>query len=241
MLRYQQQILLPEIGLIGQEKLKQSKVLVIGAGGLGTPVVMYLAAMGIGWIGIVDFDIIQESNLHRQILYTETDVGKSKVEVLSARIKNQNSEVQIDSIYTRLSVDNAKAIIQQYNIICDCSDNVSTRLLVDEICFNFQTPLVYGAVRGWQGYLTIFNAKKKIRLLDVFSKEDLINESKDNCGTSGIVSTVCGIIGSYQATEIIKLILEINSDLDGSILCFDALQNITTTLKFKPLTLKNYS
>jgi molybdopterin/thiamine biosynthesis adenylyltransferase len=233
--RYQKQIILPELGLLGQEKLKNTGVLIIGAGGLGTPVATYLTALGIGKIGIVDYDIIQQTNLHRQFSYTESDLNNKKVEILTANLKRQNPSIQIHSYPQKIDSITHEEIISTYTIVCDCTDNVESRVLIDEMCSTLSIPLVFASVQGWQGYVTILNHKQKIRLTDIFSIQTLIQNSSNNCEENGVMPTTCGIIGSYQANEVVKIALGISSNLDGAIFCID-----TFCHKNRILSLKNH-
>jgi adenylyltransferase/sulfurtransferase len=233
MLRYQKQILLPEIGIYGQNKIADACVLIVGAGGLGTPVATYLTAIGVGKISIFDFDCIHETNLHRQFVYTRNDIGKNKAAVLAFKLRKQNLQITIENYSIKIDESNANEVINKYQIICDCSDNFETRLLLDKVCSNMNKPLIYGAVRDWQGYITVLNFKKKIRLTDIFSKDEMILYENNNCTINGIVSTICGIVGSYQANEVLKLILNLETILDGSILCIDALNHNNKILKLK--------
>jgi len=231
--RYLQQIIVPDIGIEGQNKLQQARVLIIGAGGLGTPVACYLVACGIN-VGIVDGDKIELTNLHRQFLYAENEVGQLKVNVLSQKLKHQNPQCQIDSYKCFLDENNATQIINQYHLVCDCTDNVSTRILVDQLCGELNKPLVYAAVKDWEGYVTVLHHTQKIKLLDIFDTQDLLYNANNNCSMAGIVNTTCGIVGSIQATEVIKIILDLNEILDGKILCINS-----ATLSFKTFKVKN--
>ncbi|WP_300491590.1 HesA/MoeB/ThiF family protein [Flavobacterium sp.] len=225
MLRYLQQTAVNEIGVYGQHLITEAKVLVVGAGGLGVPVATYLAAMGIGEIGIADFDIVQETNLHRQFAYVPEDIGRYKAEVLSDRLRAQNPTIKVTSHTIRLSTENAAEIIANYDLVCDCTDTVEARLLLDRMCYDGNKKLVYAAVKGWEGYVAILHGKAKIKLTDIFSEAELLYESQNTCSIAGVVSTVCGIIGSQQASEAIKIILDIESNLDGSIFCYDGKSN----------------
>lgn len=229
--RYFQQQIVPEMGIAGQQKMKSAKVLIVGAGGLGTPVAVALNAAGVGKIGIVDGDVIEESNLARQFLFNPDEVGQSKVETLSAKLKSQNPESELIVFNNFLSSKNA-AIIGDFDIICDCTDNAQARLLIDQMCFEFQKPLVYAAVRDWQGYVTVLNHQHKIRLTDIFSITDF-EETAANCAVAGIINTTCGIAGNLQANEVIKIILATDHPLDGQILCFNALDMIFRTFKIR--------
>lgn len=231
MSRYIQQISVPEIGINGQHLFSQARVLIIGAGGLGIPTATYLASSGIGNIGIADGDTIALTNLHRQFLYSVDEVEIYKAEILSKKLKIINPEINIESFPFMTNDKNIEGLIQNFDIVCDCTDNVDARLLIDKYCFQFQKPLVYAAVTDWQGYLTILNHKNKIRLTDIFSEEKLRESSTNNCNTSGIVSSACGILGSMQATEVFKIILNLNTPLDGYILCINSLVNTYKTFK----------
>ena len=233
MMRYLQQNLVSEFGVGGQARLSKAKILIVGTGGLGTPVATYLAAMGIGTLGLVDFDSIQQTNLHRQFAFTPEDIGKRKTEVLSARLRNQNPEIKIICHQVELTSENATGIIGDYDLICDCTDNVDTRLLLDKTCKITSKNLLYGAVRGWEGYVTVLHGKARIGLNDVFSESDLIFESQNNCSVSGVISTICGIIGCQQANEVLKIILGIQSNLDGAIFCYEGLSNTSRILRLK--------
>ncbi|MFY8034374.1 MAG: HesA/MoeB/ThiF family protein [Flexibacteraceae bacterium] len=232
MSRYNQQLIVNEIGLLGQQKLSKAKVLIVGAGGLGTPVATYLAAMGVGEIGILDFDTIQESNLHRQFQYSVSDISLSKVEVLSKKLRDQNPTIQINELNVKLNSDNIESIIRTYEIICDCTDNATTRILIDKYCGRLSLPLVYAAVKEWEGYVTVLHGKSKISLSNIFTTEELLGTA-ESCSLAGIVSPVCGIIGSIQATEVIKLILSIPSELDGGLYYYNALTSQSRMLKLK--------
>ncbi|MFZ4796620.1 MAG: HesA/MoeB/ThiF family protein [Bacteroidia bacterium] len=231
---YSQQILVNEIGQKGQKKINDAKVLIIGAGGLGTPLATYLTSMGIGRIGIMDGDKIAATNLHRQFLYHANDVGEKKVIILKQRLSAINPNINIEA-YDFMFKNNEACnfIINQYQIICDCSDNSDTRILINNKSFENNKILIYGAVKNWEGYVTILNGQKRISLNQIFSEELLLLENNNNCNVSGIISSVCGIIGSIMATEAIKIATQQPTTLDGSILCFDALNNVSKLFKIK--------
>lgn len=233
MARYTQQILVEELGISGQLKINNAKVLIVGAGGLGTPVATYLAAGGVGTIGIVDGDKITESNLHRQFLFNPEDKKHFKSETLSNRIITQNPEIKVISYAEFVNTENAISLLKDWDIICDCTDNLQARLLLDQTCFTLSKPLIYAAVRGWEGYLTVLNFKKKIRLTQIFSIEALKDESENNCNVSGIVGMTCGVLGSLQANETIKIILNQKTLLDGEILCINTYSNNFRKFKLK--------
>lgn len=230
---------LPEIGQKGQMRLAHASVLVIGAGGLGTVVATYLVSMGIGNIGIADNDTIDETNLHRQFHYTAQDIGKKKAEILTSKLQFQNPGIIIIGIDNHINNANASDIIKPYDLICDCTDTMESRIIIDEHCFINNKPLIYGAVKEWEGYVTIFNSNQKIRLSDLFSREDMLYSASNSCSIAGVSSTVCGLIGSYMTNEIIKLILDIDSILDGKIMCIEMLNNNFKILKINKFKRSN--
>lgn len=225
--RYSRHLLLPEIGLTGQVKTKNAKVLVIGAGGLGCPALLYLTAMGIGEIGIVDFDRIEESNLQRQVLYSIDDIGKLKTEAAALKLSKQNPFVKINSFPARLDNQNALDIISGYDVIIDGSDNFATRYLVNDACVLMKKPLVYGSIHKFEGQVSVFNYADSsgnygptYRCL--FPSPPL-SGSVANCSEIGVLGVLPGIIGTLQATEAIKIITGIGEPLSGKLLLVDAL------------------
>jgi molybdopterin/thiamine biosynthesis adenylyltransferase len=220
--------MLPEFGVNGQEKLMDTSVLIIGAGGLGVVVASYLSSMGIGRIGICDFDSIEESNLHRQFLYTPEDIGRKKSTVLSKKLKLQNPGIQLVDFNVRLNNENVESIFETFQIICDCTDNLDSRFLIDKFCKKGNKTLIHGAVSDWQGYLTVFHYKKDIGLSDAFHFEHFLKA--DSCTINGINSPVCGIIGSYMSNEVIKIILQLENVIEGELIYFNSLNNIFRTL-----------
>lgn len=226
--RYSQQLLLSEIGKSGQEKLKQAKVLVVGAGGLGCPVLQYLAATGIGTIGIVDFDVVEESNLHRQVLYSIKDLGKSKVEVAAGILADMNPYIQTIPYNEKLESHNAIKIISGYDLLVDCSDNFETRYLVNDACVLLNKSFVYGGIHRFEGQLAVFNFKFSNGSYGptyrcVFP-EPHPSETLLNCSLNGVIGTLSGIIGTLQANEVIKMIAGIGEVQAGRMLLFNALQ-----------------
>ena len=207
LVRYSRQMMLPEIGLKGQEKLKAARVLVVGAGGLGCPVLQYLNAGGIGTIGIVDFDKIELHNLHRQILYTTTDVGQSKAVIAGDKLKKQNSTTEIILFNKVLNEENAVEIISQFDVIVDGSDNFLTRYLVNDTCVELKKPLVYGSILKFEGQLAVFCYKGSKNLRDIYP-EPPNPEDVPNCNENGVLGVVPGIIGTYMALKTICVILE---------------------------------
>ncbi len=207
LIRYSRQMMLPEIGLKGQEKLKNAKVLVIGAGGLGCPVLQYLSAGGVGTIGIIDFDTIELHNLHRQILYSSQDIGKSKAITAGDKLKKQNENTKFILFNEMLNEGNVTAIISQFDVVVDGSDNFLTRYLVNDTCVQLHKPLVYGSILKFEGQLAVFNYKGSKNLRDVFP-EPPNPEDVPNCDENGVLGIVPGIIGTYMALKTICVILE---------------------------------
>ena len=223
--RYSRQISLKKIGLIGQKKLLKSRVLIVGAGGLGSPVAIYLAAIGIGKIGIIDNDRIEISNLHRQILFNSSDVKKKKSKVSKKKLKKINPDVKISSFSSKLNQNNISKIIRNFDVIVDGSDNFKTKFLINEYCFKYTKILVSGAISKFDGHIYTFNFKnkKKSPCLRCFIPEIPLNQDND-CENEGIIGTLAGIVGSIQANEVVKEILKIGESLCGYILIIDALK-----------------
>ena len=207
LVRYSRQMMIPEIGLKGQEKLKSAKVLVVGAGGLGCPVLQYLNAGGVGTIGIIDFDTIELHNLHRQILYSSEDIGKSKAITAVDKLKKQNSTTEFVLFNEMLNEGNATSIISQFDIVVDGSDNFLTRYLVNDTCVQLNKPLVYGSILKFEGQLAVFNYKGSKNLRHVYP-EPPNPEDVPNCDENGVLGVVPGIIGTYMALKTICVILE---------------------------------
>lgn len=234
--RYARHLVLPEVGMTGQEKLKSAKVLVIGAGGLGAPLIAYLAAGGVGTIGIVDFDQIDLTNLQRQILYTVDDVGHSKAITSAQWIKALNPQVTVNVHELKLDHTNALEIIKAYDIVADGSDNFATRYLVNDACFLTGKPLVYGSIFRFEGQVSVFNLELKAgergpNYRDIFP-EPPPSELIPNCADGGVLGVLPGIIGSMQASEVIKIICGIGHPLSGELLMIDVLHHEYRTMKF---------
>jgi molybdopterin/thiamine biosynthesis adenylyltransferase len=207
LIRYSRQLMLPEIGLKGQEKFRNARVLVIGAGGLGCPVLQYLCAAGIGTIGIVDFDTIELHNLHRQILYTADDIGKSKVSTAIEKLSRHNPHVTFHAHPLLLNEENARDIIQSYDLIMDGSDNFETRYLVNDHCMALNKPLVYGSIFKFEGQVAVFGYKGSKQLRDLYA-EAPSPEEVPNCSETGVVGIIPGIIGTWMCTMALEIILE---------------------------------
>jgi molybdopterin/thiamine biosynthesis adenylyltransferase/rhodanese-related sulfurtransferase len=230
--RYTRQTILKGFGIEGQKKLAEAKVLVVGAGGLGVPVLTYLNAMGVGTIGIVDNDIVSLSNLHRQVLYSESDIGKTKVTAALKKLKAQNPNTEIVIFNTFLTTKNALEIIADYDIVVDASDNFPTRYLVNDSCVILKKPFVYGALHGYEGQVSVFNYKDGPTYRCLFP--NIPNENEvPNCNEHGVLGIIPGIIGNLQALETIKVLSGIGDVLSGKLLIFDGLQQSYQKIKFK--------
>ncbi|MEX6690560.1 HesA/MoeB/ThiF family protein [Danxiaibacter flavus] len=229
--RYQRQLILPEIGVPGQLKLQAAKVLVIGAGGLGCPVLQYLAAAGVGTLGIVDGDVVEESNLQRQILYTSADVSKPKAVVAKARIEQLNPFVTIEAHTVFISSDNALEIIKPYDIVVDGSDNFATRYMVNDACVMLNKPLVFGSIYKFEGQVAVFNYNDGPTYRCLFPEAPNVDEVP-NCATIGVVASLPGIIGTIQANEVIKIITQHGEVLSGKLWVMDVATMQTQVLQF---------
>lgn len=230
--RYSRHLIMPEVGLEGQRALKASSVLIIGAGGLGTPSALYLAAAGVGRIGIVDFDNIEKSNLHRQILYSEEDVGKSKAEVAKERLLRVNPNVSIELHKVRLDSSNALDILKDYDIIMDGTDNFPTRYLVNDACVLLGKPNVYASIFRFEGQASVFFAKEGPCYRCLYP-EPPPPGLVPSCAEGGVLGVLPGIMGSIQAAEAIDLILGKGTPLIGRLLLFNALE-----MRFRELKLR---
>lgn len=224
--RYQRQIIIKDHGISGQDKLYKTNVLIIGCGGLGSPIAVYLAACGVGHIGIVDGDIVDLSNLHRQVWYKETDVRNYKAEVLAGYIKQQNSDIEIDAYVTMLDPFNAEEIIKGYDIVVDGTDNFQTRYLINDVCVHFGKPLVFGAIYQYEGQVSVFNTILEDNTIgpnyrDLFPDHQNM-ASVQNCNQSGVIGVLPGIIGTMQAMEVINLVIDGKSALEGKLLTVNA-------------------
>lgn len=220
--RYQRHIILSEIGQKGQEKLKKAKVLVIGAGGLGCPILQYLTSAGVGTIGIIDFDIVDESNLQRQILFNSTNVGQNKAICAKNTLQKQNPFVTFLTFETAITSENALNILNDFDIIVDGSDNFATRYLVNDACVILKKTLIFGAIFKFDGQISVFNYQNGPTYRCLFPEPPTPN-SVPNCSEIGVLSVLPGIIGTLQANETLKVILEIGDILSGKVFTFDAL------------------
>ncbi|MBS7254773.1 HesA/MoeB/ThiF family protein [Flavobacterium branchiicola] len=220
--RYNRQTILPEIGDEGQQKLAKSKVLVIGAGGLGASILPYLAAAGVGEIGIVDDDVIEVSNLHRQVIYKTSAVGKSKAEEAKVMLSELNPEIKINTFFEKLSGKNALSLFEKYDIIVDATDNISIKYLINDACLVTNKPMVYGSIFRFQGQVSVFNYQNGPTYRCLYPDE---NTNVLNCEDAGVIGISVGIIGMLQANEVIKMILGIGEVLSGKILVYNILKN----------------
>jgi molybdopterin/thiamine biosynthesis adenylyltransferase len=229
-LRYNRQMMLPEIGDVGQEKLKKAKVLVIGAGGLGCPILQYIATAGVGTIGIVDFDKIEIHNLHRQILYTENQVGQGKATTAKSVLETLNPLITVVAFEEKLTSENASTILQDFDFIVDGSDNFVTRYLVNDTCVALGKTLIYGSILGFEGQLAVFNHKGTKNLRDLFPEPP---NPKDvpNCSLNGVLGTLPGMIGTMMAHETLKLIMDLPT-LENELVLFSTLNWSFTKIKF---------
>ena len=228
--RYAKQTILDEVGLLGQTKLKNARVAVIGAGGLGCPIIQYLSGCGVGTIGIVDFDVIEHSNLHRQVLYGPEDVGKKKAEVAKERVLAQNPDTVIELFDCALNDENAEFILSQFDLVIDGCDNFLTRYTVNDACVELEKPLIYGSILGFQGQIAVFNYQGSKNLRDLFP-EPPNAEDVPNCSDNGVLGVVPGIIGTLMANEALKVILEMEINRN-TFHVFDLLSLEMTKLRY---------
>ena len=231
--RYQKHLTLEEIGYEGQLSLKNSSVLCIGAGGLGSSVLLYLAATGIGKIGIVDNDHVEKSNLQRQIIHETNTIGKLKIDSARERIKKFNPNSELLTFAERINPNNVIEIIQKFDVICDCSDNFGTRYLINDACLILNKPLVFGSVQGFEGQISVFNLNENSPNLRDLLPESPLKNAVPSCAEYGVVGVSTGLIGILQVNEIIKIILKKGEILDGQILIFDLLNINMKKLRLK--------
>ncbi|MEH2201401.1 molybdopterin-synthase adenylyltransferase MoeB [Nostoc sp.] len=231
--RYSRHLILPEVGLEGQKRLKAASVQCIGTGGLGSPLLLYLAAAGIGRIGIVDFDVVDTSNLQRQVIHGTSWVGKPKIESAKNRIHEINPYCQVDLYETRLTSENALEILQPYDIVVDGTDNFATRYLVNDACVLLNKPNVYGSILRFEGQATVFNYQGGPNYRDLFP-EPPPPGMVPSCAEGGVLGILPGIIGLIQATETVKIILGQGNTLSGRLLLYNALDMKFRELKLRP-------
>lgn len=230
--RYSRHLMVPEIGLQGQAKLKASSVLIVGAGGLGSPAALYLAAAGVGSIGIVDDDVVDSSNLQRQVLHGSSQIGRPKVESARERMLDLNPYIQVDAYLESFDGKTAEGIAEGYNLLLDCSDNFATRYLINDLCALTRRPVVYGAVYRFEGQVSVFDASKGACYRCLFP-EPPPEGAAPACGEAGVFSITPGIIGTLQAIEALKLILGTGEPLINKLLMVD-----TLAMSFRTINLK---
>ena len=222
--RFSRQIILKKIGILGQKKIIQSKVLIVGMGGLGCPIAEFLTRAGVGLLGIVDFDSVDISNIHRQSLYNSEDLKKSKVKIAQKKLKKINPKIKIVCHKIKLNEKNIGKIIKNYDYIVDGSDNFKTKFLINDFSIKFKKLLVTGAISKFDGHIFTFDFKnKKTPCIRCFFQEEEISDDILNCEYEGILGTVAGIVGTIQANEVLKQILNLGKNLDGYILVLDLL------------------
>jgi len=231
--RYARHIILPGIGVDGQRKLMDAGVLVIGAGGLGSPAAMYLAAAGVGTIGLVDFDRVELSNLQRQLLHDTDDVGRPKVESARDRLASLNPNVDVVAHETLLSSENAFDVLRAYDVVVDGTDNFPVRYLVNDACQMLGKPLVYGSIYQWEGQASVFLPGPDTPCYRCLFPEPPPPGTVPSCAEGGVFGVLPGIVGSIQAVEAIKLVLGTGEPLVGKLLLYDALRNEFTTVKLR--------
>lgn len=234
--RYARHFAIPEFGLDGQEKLKQSKVLVVGAGGLGSPVLLYLAAAGVGKIGIVDFDVVDLSNLQRQVLYKVDDIGQSKAQLAKKRLLEMNPHIEVQVYQEAFTRENAIELVSQYDVVADGTDNFPTRYLVNDACVLAGKVNVYASIFRFEGQVSVFNlpaedGSRGPNYRDLFP-EPPPPDMVPNCAEGGVLGVLPGIIGSLQASEVIKVLTGVGTPLSGRLFLFDAAAFSTRVLKF---------
>ena len=220
--RFEKQIILKKIGVSGQKKILSAKVLIIGLGGLGCPLVTYLAGSGVGKIGIVDHDKVEISNLSRQTIFNSSDIGKLKVDLVKKMIKKMNREIKVITFKEKVQSNNLERILNNFNIICDGTDNFKTRYLINDYCVKKKKILISSAISKFDGHLMKFDFSKKGPCFRCFMPD--IPDLENNCQSEGIFSPVAGIMGTLQANEVLKTILNKKEDLNGQLIIFDSLK-----------------
>ena len=232
--RFSRQLILKNVGAKGQKKVISSKILIIGVGGLGCPAAENLTRAGIGTIGLVDNDVVNLSNIHRQSLFNSRDIKKSKVSVAAKKLKDINPHIKIKTYNIRLNEKNIKNIIQNYDLVVDGSDNFKTKFLINDYCSKFKKKLVTGAISKFDGHVFTFNFRdKKTASLKSFYQKDEISDDILNCEFEGVLGTTASIIGAIQANEALKMIIEIGKNLKNQILIIDLLNLSFRKVKFK--------
>ena len=226
--RYSRQIVLKDIGPIGQKKILNAKILIVGMGGLGCPVAQSLIACGIRKLRIIDGDAVELSNLHRQPLYGIEDIGKMKVHTAKERLQNLSKKALIEPVHSYLDEKNGSDLIKGATVVIDATDNISTRKLIDKLCKRSNTPMIYGALYRYEGQVAILNVNGSVGYSELFPVDSSV---ADNCSEAGILGMLPGIIGNIQALETVKLILDIKPNLVGKLLLYDGMNHTTQTIK----------
>tara|TARA_B100000459_G_scaffold28301_1_gene13709 strand:+ start:4638 stop:5726 length:1089 start_codon:yes stop_codon:yes gene_type:complete len=229
--RHSRHILLPQVGAEGQKKLTNSRVLCLGAGGLGSPVIQYLAAAGIGHLTIIDDDFVEISNLQRQVIHRTSDVGRPKAQSAERFVNDLDPNISVNAINVRIDEKNARELFEGHHLIVDGTDNIPTRYIIDETCRNLGIPWIYGSVYRFEGQVSVFNFKGGPTYRDLFPEappDDLL----PSCSEAGVLGVLPGLIGSLQVNEVIKIIVGIGKPLSGQLLIYDALDSTQKILKF---------
>jgi len=239
--RYARQVILSEVGHLGQQRLKDSKVLVVGAGGLGCPVLLYLAGAGVGTLGIVDDDIVDVSNLHRQILYATADVGDLKVVAAKRRLNQSNPDIDVHTFAMNLNPDNVISLLSEYDIIVDATDNFAAKYLISDACTACDKPMVYASISQFEGQVSVFNfynphtQQRGPCFRDLFETPPPPHLTQ-NCSEAGVLGVIPGLLGCFQANEVLKMILSAGELLSGKLLSIDCLDNTFRLLKITKKT-----
>jgi len=238
MKRYERQIALPEIGVYGQHKLADAKVLLIGVGGLGCSVLQNLVGAGVRTIGIVDGDVVNENNLHRQFLYSTDDIGKSKVVVAATVVSKQNPEVEINQYPVYFDRQNCLEMVSDYHIIVDCTDSIAARYLINDVAVVKGIPMVYASIHKFEGQLSVFNYQNGPTYRCLFPENERLDEIP-NCNDSGVLGIIPNLLGVMQANEVLKIILGIGKVLSGELLLYNTLNNELQTIEIHKNTNSN--
>lgn len=231
--RYDRQIILEEIGFKGQQRLKSTSVLVVGAGGLGCPLLLYLSAAGVGKIGIIDHDVVDESNLQRQVIFNTSDLGKHKAEVAASKLSLLNPHVNLQAYPIKIDSENAEELCSLYDLVIDGSDNFPTRYLVNDTCLRLKKPLIFGSIYQFEGQVSVFNYRGGPDYRSCYPEPPL-PENVPNCAEGGIIGSLAGIIGSIMANETIKVICDFGEVLSGKLLIFNAINNDMQIFNIQP-------
>lgn len=236
--KYQRHFNLPGFGVEGQLKLKNATVLIVGCGGLGSPVSLYLAAAGVGTIGLMDFDIISESNLQRQVQFNENEIGFNKAEITAKKLTRLNSKISASAYQEKLTNKNALQLIKRFDLVIDCTDNFPTRYLINDACEILNIPFIYGSIYQYEGQVSVFNYKGGSTYRDLFPKPPA-PESVPNCEVGGVMGALAGIIGSIQANEAIKLLCNSGTILSNKLFILDSLTMLSRTISITPIDSRN--